>query len=114
MHNHITNGVGHFDVSGPDAAKLQRFYAGVFDWAIETRGPGYSLIETPFGSPNGAIVEAKKASLTIGVIVQDVDQSVAAAVENGGQIAMPVTDNGWVKKAVLLDPAGNSLTIIQA
>jgi predicted enzyme related to lactoylglutathione lyase len=114
MQNHIANSVGHFDVSGPDAAKLKSFYTSVFDWAVETKGPGYSLIETPAGSPNGAIVEAEEASLTIGVVVPDIDHSVAAAVENGGQIAMPITDNGWVKKAILLDPAGNKLTIIQA
>jgi predicted enzyme related to lactoylglutathione lyase len=114
MNSHIPNSVGHFDVSGPDASKLKSFYTSVFDWAVETKGPGYSLIETPAGSPSGAIVEAEEASLTIGVVVPDIDQAVAAAVENGGQVAMPVTDNGWVKKAILLDPAGNKLTIIQA
>lgn len=72
------------------------------------------MIETPKGSPNGAIVEAKDASLTIGVVVTDIDRSIHAAVENGGQVSMPVTGNGWVKKAVLLDPAGNKITIIQA
>jgi predicted enzyme related to lactoylglutathione lyase len=114
MQSHIANGVGHFDVSGPDAAQLGSFYAGVFDWAVQTKGPGYSLIETPAGSPNGAIVEAEEASLTIGVVVPDIDHSIAAAFEHGGQVAMPATDNGWVKKAVLIDPAGNKFTIIQA
>jgi predicted enzyme related to lactoylglutathione lyase len=114
MQDHIVNGVGHFDVSGPDAASLTSFYAGVFDWAIHAKGPGYSLIETPDGSPNGAIVETEDATITIGVVVTDIDRSIAAAVDNGGQIAMPVTDNGWVKKAALLDPAGNKITIIQA
>jgi predicted enzyme related to lactoylglutathione lyase len=114
MQHHFAKGIGHFDVSGPDAIALESFYAGVFDWAIETKGPGYSIIQTPAGSPNGAILEAEEASLTIGVVVPDIDQAVVAAIEQGGQLAMPVTDNGWVRKAVLLDPAGNKLTIIQA
>jgi predicted enzyme related to lactoylglutathione lyase len=114
MQSQIANGVGHFEISGPDGARLTTFYAGVFEWAVQPKGPGYSLIQTPAGSANGAIVEAEDASLTIGVVVPDIARAVAAALEHGGQIAMPVTDNGWVKKAVLLDPAGNKLTIIQA
>jgi predicted enzyme related to lactoylglutathione lyase len=114
MKSHIANGIGHFDVSGPDASVLKSFYAGVFGWAIDTKGPGYSIIQTPAGSPKGAILEAEEASLTIGVVVPDIDQAVVAALEQGGGVAMPVVDNGWVKKAVLRDPAGNKLTIIQA
>jgi predicted enzyme related to lactoylglutathione lyase len=114
VQSHIANGIGHFDVSGPDATVLKSFYAGVFNWTISTKGPGYSLVQTPGGSPNGAILETEEASLTIGVVVPDIDQSLAAAIEQGGQVAMPITDNGWVRKAVLLDPAGNKLTIIQA
>jgi predicted enzyme related to lactoylglutathione lyase len=114
VQNHVSNGVGHFDVCGPDAAKLLEFYAGVFDWTIQSKGPGYALIETPSGSPNGAIVESESAALRMGIVVPDLDQAMSATVEHGGQVAMPVTDNGWVKKAVVVDPAGNELTIIQA
>lgn len=114
MPDHIANSIGHFDVSGPDADQLHSFYSGVFGWAITTKGPGYALVETPAGSPNGAIVEAQNASLTIGIVVPDIDHAVAEAIAHGGQVAMPVMDNGWVKNAALLDPAGNRLTIIQA
>jgi predicted enzyme related to lactoylglutathione lyase len=114
MQHHISNAIGHFDVSGPDASVLESFYAGVFDWTIDTKGPGYAIIQTPTGSPNGAILEAQDASLTIGVVVPNLDQAMVAAVEKGGQVVMPVIDNGWVKKAVVVDPAGNRLTIIQA
>jgi predicted enzyme related to lactoylglutathione lyase len=114
MQSHVVNGVAHFDVSGPDATKLHAFYAGLFQWKVNPKGPGYALVETPAGSPNGAIVESESAALTIGIVVPDIDRSVAAVNELGGAIAMPVTDNGWVKKAVLVDPAGNQITIIQA
>jgi predicted enzyme related to lactoylglutathione lyase len=114
MQKHIVNGVSHFDVSGPDAVALGRYYSKLFDWTVKSKGPGYALIETPGGSPNGAIVEAENASLTMGVVVSDIDQCVAKAVGEGGQIGMPVIDNGWVKKAVIIDPAGNRLTLIQA
>ena len=31
----------------------------------------------------------------------------------GGEVVMPPTDNGWVVKAQVRDPAGNVLTLIQ-
>jgi predicted enzyme related to lactoylglutathione lyase len=109
---HVENGVGHFDVAGPDMLALTRFYTGVFGWAVNPRGPGYALVETPDGSANGALVEAKVPALTIGVVVRDLDGVLAAAVAAGGSVAMPATDNGWVTKAIITDPAGNRITLI--
>lgn len=114
MRDHITNGIGHFDICGPDMNALQRFYAGVFGWQITPKGPGYALAVTAPGSPNGALVEAETASLTVGVIVADLAAALESAVAHGGLIAMPIMDNGWVKKATLADPAGNQVTVIQA
>jgi predicted enzyme related to lactoylglutathione lyase len=110
---HVANGVGHFDVAGPDLASLGRFYAGVFGWKISSKGPGYALVETPVGAVNGAIVESQTAALTLGVVVPDLDKAVADAAWAGGGVLMPVTDNGWVKKAQVTDPAGNVITLIQ-
>ncbi len=114
MQEIIQNAVGHFDVAGPDAERLGKFYASVFGWRIDVRGPGYALIGTPEGSPGGAIIEAEEAALTIGVVVADLDATIAAAAAQGGDIAMAPTDNGWVRKGVLVDPAGNHVTVIQA
>ncbi|WP_162247891.1 VOC family protein [Devosia sp. Root413D1] len=43
----------------------------------------------------------------------DLGKALEAAQAEGGAIAMPVVDNGWVKKAQVRDPAGNLLTLIQ-
>jgi predicted enzyme related to lactoylglutathione lyase len=108
-----TAAVAHFDVAGPDEAALHRFYAGVLGWAVDVRGPGYALVRTPAGSPDGAIVEADAPSLTLGIAVADLDAALAAAERAGGAVTMPATDNGWVVKAQVTDPAGNPLTLIQ-
>ncbi len=113
MPSFAPNTIGHFDVSGPDAATLQVFYEGVFGWVVVPKGPGYALVETPEGSPNGAILEAETTALTIGVVVADLDAALGAATLHGGEVCMPITDNGWVKKAMLRDPAGNTVTVIQ-
>lgn len=110
---HTLNGFGHFDIAGPELAPLKLFYTALFGWDVTERGPGYAMVATPEGSPNGAIVETPAASLTLGVVVPDLDAALAAAAERGGKVVLPKTDNGWVKKAQIADPAGNVLTLIQ-
>ena len=52
-------------------------------------------------------------SYTIGVVVQDLDRALAQAEALGGSVAMPRTDNGYVVKGQVADPAGNLVTLIQ-
>lgn len=111
---HQINGFGHFDIAGPDLAPLQQFYTSLFGWDVAIRGPGYAMVATPQGSPNGAIVETPTPSLTLGVVVADLDGALDLAVREGGRVLLPKTDNGWVKKAQIADPAGNVLTLIEA
>lgn len=110
---HVPNGFGHFDIAGPELAPLSRFYSTLFGWDVTPRGPGYAMVATPEGGPNGAIVETPEASLVFGVVVPDLDGALKAAVAEGGSVVLDKTDNGWVKKAQIADPAGNLLTLIQ-
>ncbi|MDQ1130701.1 VOC family protein [Microbacterium sp. SORGH_AS_0888] len=103
--------IGHFDVTGPELDRLSAFYGTVFGWDVTSRGPGYAQVSTP--QLNGALAETPEASLTIGVIVVDLDEALEKAVQAGGSVVMPATDNGWVTKATVLDPAGNAVTLIQ-
>ncbi|MGI8594470.1 MAG: VOC family protein [Solirubrobacteraceae bacterium] len=107
------NSIAHFDVAGPDTGALRDFYRSVFEWQIDEQGPGYSLVFTPDGTPDGAVVEASSPSLTVGVVVPDVAAAVDAAGRAGGAVVMEPTDNGWVTKAQVTDPAGNALTLIE-
>ena len=110
---YTTNAIGHFDVSGPDIEALGRFYACVFGWQVDPKGPGYAMLKTPEGSPGGALVDSDSPSLTIGIVVGNLDQALETATQAGGKVVMPKTDNGWVKKAQISDPAGNCVTVIQ-
>ena len=110
---HHHNGFGHFDIAGPELVALQNFYVSLFGWDVAPQGPGYAMVATPEGSPNGAIVEAPTSSLTFGVVVPDLDGTLQLAVREGGKVVLEKTDNGWVKKAQIADPAGNVLTLIQ-
>ena len=110
----IANGIAHFDVFGPEPEALHAFYGRVFGWEIDVKGPGYALIHTPEGAPDGAVVEAERGSFCVGVVVPDLDAAVAAAEAAGGTVVMPPTDNGWVVKAQVADPAGNRVSLIAA
>ncbi|MDG5487666.1 VOC family protein [Sphingomonas sp. BGYR3] len=114
MTHHTPNGIGHFDICGPDIGALQDFYQGVFGWQIMQKGPGYALAGTPAGTANGALTEAEEAKVTIGIVVADIEAALGQAVKHGGSVTMPVVDNGWVRKAMLADPAGNQITVIQS
>jgi predicted enzyme related to lactoylglutathione lyase len=112
MSSHTPSGIAHFDVLGPDTDALRAFYSEVFGWQVDAQGPGYALVQTPAESPNGALVEAERPGLVVGIVVTDLEAAVAAATANGGQVVMPPTDNGWVVKAQVTDPAGNLLSLI--
>lgn len=110
---HPPNGIGYFDIAGPNVSALRDFYSAVFKWSIDPQGVGCALVRTPDGSVDGALVEQQTASLTIGVVVPDLAGALRAAERNAGEVVMPATDNGWVTKAQLRDPAGNVITLIQ-
>lgn len=109
-----SSAAAHFDAAGPELEPLQRFYSAVFGWQVEPKGPGYALVRTSEGSADGALVEAEEPSLVLGVVVGDLEAALAAAQQADGQVVMPATDNGWVVKAQIADPAGNRVTLIQA
>ena len=110
---HTANAVVHFDITGPDEAPLRRFYAELLGWQVQPKGPGYALVTTP-GGLAGAIAEREEASVVLGVAVPDLEAAVKQAEHLGATVVMPPTDNGWVAKAQLQDPAGNLVNLIQA
>jgi predicted enzyme related to lactoylglutathione lyase len=103
--------IGHFDIAGTKLESLSHFYGNLFGWEVDPRGPGYAQVSTP--GLKGALIEAPEASLTIGVIVGDLEAALEKSQALGGTVTMPAIDNGWVHKAQISDPAGNVLTLIQ-
>lgn len=109
----MSDPIVHFEIVGPDESALQSFYRDLCGWDIRPMGSGYALAETPDGSPNGAVREAEHAELTIGIGVDELDASISTAVRAGATVLMPATDNGYVNKAQIVDPAGNVVTLIE-
>ena len=59
-------------------------------------------------------MEQERASVVLGIAVADLDAAIKQAEQLGATVVMPPTDNGWVSKAQLQDPAGNLVNLIQA
>ncbi|MFZ0169619.1 MAG: VOC family protein [Candidatus Dormiibacterota bacterium] len=108
----MTARLAHFEILGPDDRSLVAFYHDLLGWPTDSQGPGYTLVH-PEGGPGGAIVESPDSRVTLGVTVADLDATVARVRDLGGQILMPPTDNGWVTRALVTDPGGNALSLIQ-
>ena len=108
----MTARLAHFEILGPDDQILVTFYRDLLGWAADGQGPGYTLVR-PDGGPSGAIVEAPEHRVTLGVTVADLDAVVDRVIGLGGSVLMPPTDNGWVTRALVADPAGNTMSLIQ-
>lgn len=109
----VVNGVVHFECACTNAQEVGSFYSKIFGWTVEQKAPGYSILRTPDGSINGGLVSSEKTYLSFAVVVPDLDKSLAAVVAEGGRILTPKTDNGWVVKAQIVDPAGNPITLLE-
>lgn len=105
--------LAHFDLYGPDEDVLRSFYGQAFGWTVEPKGPGYALLEPTGSVARGAITERDRAGVTLGVAVDDLKAAITAVERHGGTVLMEPVDNGWVVKALVADPAGNELTLIQ-
>jgi uncharacterized protein len=102
--------VVHFEINGPDAGLLQKFYSELFGWQTQEVPGGYLLIDTQAGSGiNGGIstTEDGSAWATFYVGVDDLQAVLDKAESLGGKIVKPVTEiPGMVTYALFTDPDG--------
>ena len=118
--------VVHFEIHAEDPERAILFYSGLFGWTFSHwAGPmDYWLITTgPDEQPgiNGGLVRRMGAIDGTAVIayvctvdVASVDESLARAVELGGQVAlakMPIPGMGWL--AYAKDTEGNIFGMMQ-
>lgn len=104
--------IRHVTIDSADPYVLAGFWAEALDGSLaDDDFPGDP--EAP-GGLGGAIVDAEQSSITLGVVVPDLEQALIRAGDLGGTVTMPPTDNGWAVKAQVQDPVGNILTLIQA
>src|SRR5215210_650617 len=102
----------HFEIVGPDAGALQRFYSNLFGWRFDTNNPGgygmSSADDTGVIVGVGASPDGGAGHVTGYVSVPDIDASLARATELGGKVVMPKFSPGaGATIALLADPDGH-------
>ena len=108
----MPNPIVHFEITGPDGAKLQKFYGDLFGWNIDANNQWqYGMVETGGESGiNGGIAADMEGGhrVTIYAAVTDIPAALEKAVSLGGTVLMPETDMGdGIVIAMFSDPAGN-------
>jgi len=118
--------VVHFEIHAADPERAVNFYQTLFGWTFQKwEGPmDYWLIVTGPDDQrgiNGGLVRRQGEidgqaviAYVCTVDVEDVDASVQAATDNGGQIAlpkMPIPGVGWL--AYCKDTEGNIFGVMQ-
>lgn len=122
------NAVGHFEMYADARDAPARFYASLFDWALEpVPGMDYTLVKTvetgaqgptQVGGINGGMMKRPAgfgANVWVNyVMVDSVDETLSRAQALGATVTRgksPVPRMGWF--AMLVDPQGNSFAIFQ-
>lgn len=106
-----------FDLAGPDAPALAKFYSTVFDWSIAADGRFSVPIRGPaLGGSAGLDAtlrqDPKDKILYIGV--PDITATMSQIVANGGKVVYPRSEvKGVVVLGLFTDPAGNTMGLVE-
>ncbi|THG28763.1 VOC family protein [Naasia lichenicola] len=114
----MANDVVHFEIIGPDPARLRGYYGELFGWSFQTEAPVASQVSEPssYAFHEGATIPGGigggsdfTASTIFYVGVEDVTQALAEAVRLGGTAVMgpAANPNGELVVAHFRDPQGN-------
>jgi lactoylglutathione lyase len=103
----------------PDIEEAQRFYSLLgFSFTKHAHGSGPAHYAAESGSQVFEIypqtnAEDSTKSVRIGFKVREVDAVVARLVSGGARIISPVKDSSWGRRAVLADPIGHKLELVE-
>lgn len=109
------------DLTVPDAERIRDFYAGVVGWRWRAEDMGgysdFSMIPPGGADPIAGVCHARGPNSDLPpqwlvyIVVEDVDESAARAVELGGALLAGPRDMGGGRFAVVRDPAGAAFAL---
>ena len=115
----MPNPVTHFEVLGKDAAALQKFYKGAFNWNIQPAMPTYGMVMHGEGKGIdggvGATMDGSAGHVTFYVEVADIAASLVTIGSLGGRtVQEPMDVPDGPKIALFADPEGHVVGLVQA
>ena len=114
----IGNGkICYIEIPASDIGRSVEFYRQIFGWNIRKRGDGTTSFDDGVGQVSGTWVLGRPPSVTPGLMVYIMVDSVAATVDaiiaNGGEIVQPIGADAPEITARFRDPGGNVLGLYQ-
>ena len=117
MPNSINGKICYVEVPATDPAASAAFYEEVFAWRSRTRGDGSTAFDDTTGEVSGAYVTGRVAAaepgLLLYVMVDSVEDAVAAVRAHGGEIVQEIGADAPEITARFRDPGGNVLGLYQ-
>ncbi len=114
----MANPVKWFEIIGPDALALQKFYRDVFAWNLTPPAKemgNYSMIEDHEPGIGGGLGEGGPTRTSIYIECVDPQRQLDKAIASGATMMMPVTTIlPGTTIAMFRDPAGNTVGIMKA
>ena len=113
-----TNGkICYVELPATDIARSSEFYQRAFGWNIRTRSNGSIAFDDSTGQVSGSWVKGRSPASTPGVLfyimVDSVEASVAAVVQNGCEIVQKIGMDAPELTARFRDPGGNIIGLYQ-
>lgn len=114
----MDNPVVHFEIAGRDGKRLEEFYSKLFGWKIERKEAGgspYGLIQTDRDDLTGGIRHEPEGDpeVVLYIRVPVLTDAVEAARRLGGEVRIPPMTAGGLTFALIRDPEGNRVGMIQ-
>ena len=117
---HLTSGNGkicYIEMPATDTNLSASFYKTVFGWNIRNRGDGATAFDDTTGNVSGTWLLNRKPMTEVGllfyIMVDDIETSIKAVIENGGKIIQPVGMDAPEITARFTDPGGNIIGLYQ-
>lgn len=113
-----TNGkICYVELPATDIARSSEFYQRVFGWNVRTRGNGSVAFDDTTGQVSGSWVIGRPPASAPGILfyimVDSVEESVAAVVTNGCEIVQKIGMDAPEITARFRDPGGNIIGLYQ-
>ncbi|OQP40928.1 glyoxalase [Niastella yeongjuensis] len=107
----------YIEMAAEDIESSSAFYKAVFGWNIRKRGDGATSFDDGVGEVSGTWVKGRTPAVSPGllvyVMVDDMEETIAKVIANGGTIVQPVGMDAPEITARFRDPAGNVIGLYQ-
>lgn len=112
-----TPAIVHWEIQAQDAKRIQRFYADLFGWKIDSANPmNYGMVASKGnGGIDGGIggTMSGRSRLLVYATVADINGVLEKAESLGAKTILPRTDVGPVIMGIFEDVEGNHFGIIE-